>query len=186
MPVVDGVVIPEQPRILFERGAFHPVPTIIGFTRDEGWGNFVTRSFPMENADNEATDHPLATKAALLPADVSDETFLISSQTQAGEMHRFLADRIGPAATLTGDTPAAWNDPTKGGEIAKTQIDQGADVIYAAAGGTYQTIRGVPCWPEVVHSKSGVVGVLPLSGSLAPVISMSASPVTPVERSDRR
>jgi para-nitrobenzyl esterase len=46
-PVVDGVVIPEQPRILFERGAFHPVPTIIGFTRDEGWGNFVTRSFPM-------------------------------------------------------------------------------------------------------------------------------------------
>jgi basic membrane protein A and related proteins len=37
---------------------------------------------------------------------------------------------------MTGDTPAAWNDPTKGGEIAKTQIDQGADVIYAAAGGT--------------------------------------------------
>src|SRR5690606_16113253 len=23
----------------------------------------------------------------------------------------------------TGDTPAAWNDPTKGGEIAKTQMD---------------------------------------------------------------
>ena len=37
---------------------------------------------------------------------------------------------------MTGDTPAAWNDPTKGGEIAKTQIAQGADVIYAAAGGT--------------------------------------------------
>ncbi|MDW6025515.1 BMP family ABC transporter substrate-binding protein [Mesorhizobium sp. BAC0120] len=37
---------------------------------------------------------------------------------------------------MTGDTPAAWNDPTKGGEIAKAQIDQGADVIYAAAGGT--------------------------------------------------
>ncbi|HEV7254375.1 MAG TPA: BMP family ABC transporter substrate-binding protein [Mesorhizobium sp.] len=36
----------------------------------------------------------------------------------------------------TGDTPAAWNDPTKGGEITKAQIDQGADVIYAAAGGT--------------------------------------------------
>lgn len=36
----------------------------------------------------------------------------------------------------TGDTPAAWNDPTKGGEIAKSQIDQGADVIYHAAGGT--------------------------------------------------
>jgi basic membrane protein A and related proteins len=37
---------------------------------------------------------------------------------------------------MTGDTPAAWNDPTKGGEITKAQIDQGADVVYAAAGGT--------------------------------------------------
>ena len=37
---------------------------------------------------------------------------------------------------MTGDTPAAWNDPTKGGEIAKSQISQGADVVYAAAGGT--------------------------------------------------
>jgi basic membrane protein A len=37
---------------------------------------------------------------------------------------------------MTGDTPAAWNDPTKGGEITKSQISQGADVIYAAAGGT--------------------------------------------------
>ncbi|HEY4191425.1 MAG TPA: BMP family ABC transporter substrate-binding protein [Mesorhizobium sp.] len=37
---------------------------------------------------------------------------------------------------MTGDTPAAWNDPAKGSEIAKTQIDQGADVVYAAAGGT--------------------------------------------------
>src|SRR5262245_12766997 len=37
---------------------------------------------------------------------------------------------------MTGDTPAAWNDPTKGGEITKSQIDQGADVVYAAAGGT--------------------------------------------------
>ena len=37
---------------------------------------------------------------------------------------------------MTGDTPAAWNDPTKGGEIARSQMDQGADVIYAAAGGT--------------------------------------------------
>jgi basic membrane protein A len=36
----------------------------------------------------------------------------------------------------TGDTPAAWNDPTKGSEITRSQIDQGADVIYHAAGGT--------------------------------------------------
>jgi basic membrane protein A len=37
---------------------------------------------------------------------------------------------------MTGDTPAAWNDPAKGAEITKSQIAQGADVIYAAAGGT--------------------------------------------------
>ena len=37
---------------------------------------------------------------------------------------------------MTGTTPAAWNDPVKGGEITKTQIDQGADVVYAAAGST--------------------------------------------------
>ncbi|MRG54413.1 nucleoside-binding protein [Phyllobacterium sp. YR620] len=37
---------------------------------------------------------------------------------------------------MTGDTPAAWNDPAKGGEIAKSQIDQGSDVVFAAAGGT--------------------------------------------------
>ena len=37
---------------------------------------------------------------------------------------------------MTGTTPAAWNDPTKGGELAKSQKSQGADVIFAAAGGT--------------------------------------------------
>ena len=37
---------------------------------------------------------------------------------------------------MTGTTPAAWNDPVKGAELAKAQIANGADVIYAAAGGT--------------------------------------------------
>jgi basic membrane protein A len=37
---------------------------------------------------------------------------------------------------MTGTTGAAWNDPTKGGELARAQMDQGADVIYHAAGGT--------------------------------------------------
>ena len=37
---------------------------------------------------------------------------------------------------MTGTTPTAWNDPVKGAEIAKAQKSQGADVIYAAAGGT--------------------------------------------------
>ena len=37
---------------------------------------------------------------------------------------------------MTGTTPSAWNDPTKGTELAKSQMDRGADVIYHAAGGT--------------------------------------------------
>lgn len=39
-------------------------------------------------------------------------------------------------ANMTGTTPTAWNDPVKGSELARAQISQGADVIYAAAGGT--------------------------------------------------
>ncbi len=37
---------------------------------------------------------------------------------------------------MTGTTPAAWRDPTRGGELARSQFDRGADVVYAAAGGT--------------------------------------------------
>jgi basic membrane protein A and related proteins len=37
---------------------------------------------------------------------------------------------------MTGDTGAAWNDPVKGGEITKSQMSQGSDVVYAAAGAT--------------------------------------------------
>ena len=44
-PVVDGLDIPDQPRVLYETGNFNRVPTIIGATRDEGW-IYVDRSFP--------------------------------------------------------------------------------------------------------------------------------------------
>lgn len=37
---------------------------------------------------------------------------------------------------MTGNTPEAWNDQARGSEIARSQIDRGADVIYHAAGGT--------------------------------------------------
>ena len=47
---------------------------------------------------------------------------------------------VNPDATvlqnMTGTTPAAWNDQTRGAELARAQISQGADVIYHAAGGT--------------------------------------------------
>ena len=37
---------------------------------------------------------------------------------------------------MTGTDGSAWNNPVKGAEIAKSQMSQQADVIYAAAGGT--------------------------------------------------
>jgi len=40
------------------------------------------------------------------------------------------------SANMTGTTPAAWNDPAKGAELAKAQFAKGVDVIFAAAGGT--------------------------------------------------
>ena len=47
---------------------------------------------------------------------------------------------VNPDATvilnMTGTTPAAWNDPVPGADLATAQKSQGADVIYAAAGGT--------------------------------------------------
>ena len=50
------------------------------------------------------------------------------------------AKAVNPDATvianMTGTTPSAWNDPVKGSELTKAQISQGADVVYAAAGGT--------------------------------------------------
>ena len=40
------------------------------------------------------------------------------------------------SANMTGTTPAAWNDPARGAELAKGQFAKGVDVIFAAAGGT--------------------------------------------------
>ena len=37
---------------------------------------------------------------------------------------------------MTGSTPAAWNDPARGAELTRSQMDRGADVVYHAAGGT--------------------------------------------------
>jgi len=37
---------------------------------------------------------------------------------------------------MTGTTGAAFNDPVRGAELANAQFDQGADVVFHAAGGT--------------------------------------------------
>jgi para-nitrobenzyl esterase len=57
-PVVDALELPDQPRALFESGAFARVPLLLGTNRDEGWV-FVDRSFPAgvtaEQFDNVLT-----------------------------------------------------------------------------------------------------------------------------------
>jgi basic membrane protein A len=46
---------------------------------------------------------------------------------------------------MVGTTGAAWSDPARGAELARSQFAKGADVIFAAAGGTgmgiYQAAR---------------------------------------------
>ena len=49
---------------------------------------------------------------------------------------KFVNPKAEVFANMTGTTPAAWNDPARGGELAKAQFAKGADVICAAAGGT--------------------------------------------------
>ncbi|MBL4830428.1 MAG: BMP family ABC transporter substrate-binding protein [Aliivibrio sp.] len=55
---------------------------------------------------------------------------------------------------MTGSTPSAWNNPTKGAELAKSQFDQGSDVVFAAAGGT-----GSGVYQAAVDSKKFAIGV---------------------------
>ncbi len=49
---------------------------------------------------------------------------------------KFANPKVEVFANMTGTTGAAWNDPVRGGELAKAQFSKGADVVFAAAGGT--------------------------------------------------
>jgi basic membrane protein A len=44
--------------------------------------------------------------------------------------------KIDVQQNMVGTTAAAWNDPAKGGELARAQFDRGADVVFAVAGGS--------------------------------------------------
>lgn len=49
---------------------------------------------------------------------------------------KYANPKVEVSATMTGTTPAAWSDPSRGGELAKAQFAKGVDVVFAAAGGT--------------------------------------------------
>ena len=55
---------------------------------------------------------------------------------------------------MTGTTPAAWNNPGKGSELAKSQFGRGADVVYAAAGGT-----GIGVYQAAADENKFAIGV---------------------------
>ncbi len=44
--------------------------------------------------------------------------------------------KIESLQNMVGTTSAAWNDPAKGGELARAQFDRGVDVVFAVAGGS--------------------------------------------------
>ncbi|SEQ62670.1 nucleoside-binding protein [Faunimonas pinastri] len=55
---------------------------------------------------------------------------------------------------MVGTTGDAWNDPVKGGELAKSQLSRGADVIYTAAGAS-----GLGAMQAAADAKKYSIGV---------------------------
>lgn len=49
---------------------------------------------------------------------------------------KFVNPKIKVIQNMTGNTPSAWNNPSRGSELAKSQFEKKSDVVYAAAGGT--------------------------------------------------
>src|SRR5258706_6254132 len=55
---------------------------------------------------------------------------------------------------MVGTTGAAWNDPARGGELARAQFAKQADAIFAAAGGT-----GIRIYQAAKDAKKFAIGV---------------------------
>ena len=49
---------------------------------------------------------------------------------------KYINPNIKVVQNMTGNTPTAWNNPSRGSELAKSQFEKGSDIVYAAAGGT--------------------------------------------------
>jgi basic membrane protein A len=67
---------------------------------------------------------------------------------------KFVNPKTEVFANMTGTTGSAWNDPARGGELAKAQFAKGADVVFAAAGGT-----GMGVYQAAKDSKKLAIGV---------------------------
>ena len=49
---------------------------------------------------------------------------------------KYVNSEIKVIQNMTGNDPSAWNNPSKGAELAKSQFEKGSDIVFAAAGGT--------------------------------------------------
>jgi basic membrane protein A len=67
---------------------------------------------------------------------------------------KYVKPEVEVIQNMTGTTPSAWNDPGRGGELAKGQFDRGVEVIYAAAGGT-----GIGVYQSAADAGKYAIGV---------------------------
>jgi MoaA/NifB/PqqE/SkfB family radical SAM enzyme len=57
-------------------------------------------------------------------------------------------------------------------ELVRSGLDEYRASLDAATSGTYQTIRGVPCWPEVVANLAGLLATRRRLGAAMPKVSV--------------
>ena len=96
-PVVDGLELPDQPRLLFESSVVARVPLLVGTNRDEGWV-YVDRSFPagLTSAQYEgALSTEFGTDAAAVGS--------MYSIADSGTPEEDAARRKGALAAIVGD-----------------------------------------------------------------------------------
>ncbi len=68
--------------------------------------------------------------------------------------NKFVDPKIEVLSNVIGSTPSSFNDPGRGAEIAKSQFDRGADVVFAVAGPT-----GLGVFQAAKDAKKLAIGV---------------------------
>jgi len=137
-PVVDGVDLPDQPRVLYEHGRFNHVPVILGTTRDEGW-IYADRSFP---AGLTAAQYEAAVETEF----GADAPAILAQYPAAGFSSPKLA-----LTSLTGDFEGVCEARRVGRAIAHTRTPvylysfarEAPAVVPVAAGVPNQVIHGL-------------------------------------------
>jgi basic membrane protein A len=67
---------------------------------------------------------------------------------------RYVDPKVEVLSNVVGSTPSSFNDPGRGAEIAKSQFDRGADVVFAVAGPT-----GLGVFQAAKDAKKLAIGV---------------------------